>query len=351
MACSHSQRHALRFALLKTRETSHTKMNKLKSEVHHWWPKVVSKHWVNENGGVHWLSPNGTDILSTPDNFGGIGNGHHIKLGGKSHIPTSWDESFEDNFDSADANFTPLIEWLEETPSIDATIDRPIDSRILSHGATDEQFSMLIECIFSLAVRSPMFRSAAIQPAKQLRGSIPSHEKNAIIGLSIRNALKDVLNRIRCSGKAMIAFSREREFLFGDGFFSNLRPPISDNLFPKLFVPLTPRIAVLFARPASYITTPRLVTLALSKSETDTLNQAVQVYAKDAIFYRSEKPTLTEHFKRAEHLIYENHNNPVDGLIHRIPGVLPPYLFGSSISSGTVRMMGNEISTASMHPL
>lgn len=32
---------------------------KIKSELHHWWPVCVSKHWKNKDGCVHWISPNG----------------------------------------------------------------------------------------------------------------------------------------------------------------------------------------------------------------------------------------------------------------------------------------------------
>lgn len=47
----------------------------------------------------------------------------------------------------------------------------------------------------------------------------------------------------------------------------------------------------------------------------------VQVYAKNAIFFRSQPPVLTEAFQRGKHLEYSHPGNPIDNLIHSIPGV------------------------------
>lgn len=131
------------------------------------------------------------------------------------------------------------------------------------------------------------------------------------------------MKQIGGRGKAMVIFSPEREFIFGDGFFNNLVPPVDHLLNPKLFVPLTPRMAVLFARPLNYGVKPRVVTLVVSETEAEELNRAVQVYAKEAIFYRSDRPVVTEEFTQASHLIYTDHRNPIDQLIHQIPGVPP----------------------------
>ncbi len=122
----------------------------------------------------------------------------------------------------------------------------------------------------------------------------------------------------------MVVFSSSREFIFGDGFFNNLTPQTDRLLSPKLFVPLTPRMAVLFVRPTRFIVEPRLVTLVVSADEVEVLNRAVPVYAKEAIYFRSERPAMTHHFAQAQHLIFADDRNPIDQLIHNIPGVPPP---------------------------
>lgn len=296
-------------------------MGKLKSERHHWWPECVSQHWADQDGGVHWLRPSGETIRSTPNNFGLIGNGHHIKLSGDPCAPSPWDESFEAKFQTADGNFPKVIAWLDELPRTTAALEQPIAARMISLGPTDGQWSQLIECVVSLAVRSPMHRDGAVRAVEQFRGAIGSKERNSLIGLNIRHSLPTALKQIGGRGKAMVVFSPAREFIFGDGFFNNLTPPVDRLISPKLFVPLTPRMGVLFVRPSRYLVEPRLVTLVVSDQEAEKLNRAVQVYAKDSIYYRTECPVITDDFSQAKHLVFANHCNPIDELIREIPGI------------------------------
>jgi hypothetical protein len=59
----------------------------------------------------------------------------------------------------------------------------------------------------------------------------------------------------------------------------------------------------------------------LKPEEADVLNSAVQIYSRNCIFYRSEKPTIIPDYAGGEHMSYADINNPVDTLIHAIPGV------------------------------
>lgn len=196
-------------------------------------------------------------------------------------------------------------------------------SRMVSHEPTDELFSQLIECIISLAVRSPMFRENAVRAAEELRGKIDPKELSALIGLNIRHSLQTALKQIGKRGKAMVVFSPQREFIFGDGFFNNLTPPLDHLLNVTLFVPLTPRMAVLFARPSKFTVLPRLVTFVASEQETEALNLAVHVYAKGAIYYRTDRPAMTAHFAEDKHLVFAGPHNAVDQLMSEIPGMPP----------------------------
>lgn len=306
----------------------HRRMGKLKSARHHWWPECVSRLWASEAGGVHWLRPNGVCTALKPGNLGAIGNGHHIKWSNDQGTRSPWDESFEGVFQTADKNFPGVIKWLEGLPRAPLEVERRIAERLISVPVANQQFQLLVECLVSLAVRSPMHRDAAIRDAEHFRGAIEPRERSVLIGLNIRNSLRNALQQIGGRGKAMVVFSPAREFIFGDGFFNNLRPPLDHILSPKLFVPLTPRMAVLFTRPSAYTVDPRLVTLVVSNKEADELNLAVQVYAKEAIYYRSECPVLTDHFAQSKHLAFADHRNPIDELIHQIPGIppRPPWL-------------------------
>jgi hypothetical protein len=298
-------------------------MAKLKSERHHWWPECVSQHWADSEGGVHWLLPSGEVRRAAPRNFGVIGNGHLIKLGDNPVVGSVWDTSFEAEFQRADDNFPKVIEWLNSLDRCDPPFERPIRTRIVPVTADDHQFGDMIECLVSLAARSPKQREQAVALAEDLRGPLPERERNNLIGANIQRALRNAVRNIGGRGKAMVIFSPEREFVFGDGFFHNLTVQGEHWHNPKLLVPLTPWMSVLFARPLRYATEPRLVTVVANRAETDELNHVVQVYAREMLFYRSERPQVTEAFNCAMHKIFANDRNPVDRMIYEIPGVPP----------------------------
>lgn len=297
-------------------------MAKLKSERHHWWPECVSSYWADEGGCVHWLLPSGKVRYAPPKNFGVIGNGHHIKLASRPEVDSPWDMSYESEFQNADNGFPRLIAWLE------SLVREPQEttgssSRFRPVMASDDDISRLVTCIVSLIIRSPMNREAAVKLAEHLRGPLPERERNALIGMNMHRDQKIIVESIGARGKFVVVFSPEREFIYGDGLFHNVQSPVQTLTSPKMLVPITPNLSVLFAQPMSYLSNPRLCTIEINADETVALNQAVQVYSKNAIFYRTEQPDILDEYRSGNHMKYGNWNNPVDRLIQEIPGVLP----------------------------
>lgn len=297
-------------------------MNKLKTERHHWWPRCVSRFWAGEDGCTAWIKPDGSEIRVPPDKLGMIGNGHHIKLGNTSGGSTQWDSSFEDEFDVADSNFPSVISWLE---SLDRKpiINGDLRQRFVPQPATEEQLCALTECVVSLAVRSPMNREASVSLAEQLRGPRSERERNALIGLNMRSSQRLIADIIGARGKFAVLFTSGREFIFGDGFFHNVKAVVNAPSNPKILAPITPTISVIVSRPTSFLVEPRLSTIVLTDEEVDRCNHAVQVYSRRALFYRADKPLLDEAFTRGEHLKYALPDNPIDTLFNAIPGVPP----------------------------
>lgn len=296
---------------------------KQKSERHHWWPEAVSERWKDANGMTHWLKPDGGVITSPPKNFGVIGNGHFIKLGQESEDATPWDENFEKVFQKADDGFPGLIDWMEGLERKTDVDPRDVPRRYLAQTADDPILAALTESVVSLAVRSPMNREAACGLAERFRGRLPPRERNSIIGVNMRHTQRLVSDRIGARAKFCVIFSPEREFIFGDGFFTNIRSPGDGLMTHRVLAPITPNMAVLIVRPQQCRPDPRLVTLVATPDDTDAMNGAVQIYAKDALFYRSERPEMTDAFLQQKHLMYAHPGNPVEGLIHSLPGVPP----------------------------
>lgn len=117
-------------------------------------------------------------------------------------------------------------------------------------------------------------------------------------------------------GKFAVIFSEEAEFVFGDGFYHTFSstafpPPMS----PTMLIPLTPTIAVLYAKPRSYMVDPRLGTIVLRNDEVAAVNRIVQIYSENFVFFRTQKPELEPEFKERKHLVFNWSDDLVDKLV------------------------------------
>jgi hypothetical protein len=297
-------------------------MTKNQPKRHHWWPQSVSNFWLNPQGGINRMTPDGEVKSLKPVNIGVIGNGHYIKLGGPGETTPS-DENYESEFQTADDLFPSVIAWLDGLDRRGPPFEGPQSRRMLKQPVCDSQMAETIECLVSLAVRSPRHRERAVALAEDLRGPLPERERNVLIGSNMRYMHQRTIKALRGGGKLMVIFSPEREFIFGDGFFTNIEPPGNSFTNTKMVVPLTPWMTVIYTRPRSYRIEPRLVTMTAAIAETESLNKAIQIYARRQLFFRSEKPEITDTFRQERHLVFRDDRNPVDDLIYSIPGVGP----------------------------
>lgn len=297
---------------------------KTKSEKHHWWPNCVSQHWKNSEGKVNWLKPDGSIVTAPPKKFGALGNGHFIKLSKNPEDITPWDQNFEPIFNKADDGFPSVVTFLQSLKRKNILDAKNLSDRFIPQNVSDTQIAQIVESIVSLAIRSPIQRETAVGVAETIqgRGKLPERERNAIIGLNMRDSQERAVSQIGTRGKFAVLYSPEREFIFGDGFFHNIRSPVQYQVNNyKLLVPITPEISVLYASPRQYMIEPRFFTFVLSPNETDILNEVIQIYSCRFLFYRNEKPNILSDYKEGTHKTYSDQNNPVDTLISAIPGV------------------------------
>jgi hypothetical protein len=59
----------------------------------------------------------------------------------------------------------------------------------------------------------------------------------------------------------------------------------------------------------------------INQNEAEKLNSAVQIYSKDAVFYRSECPSILPEFESGEHMMFADDRNFADWLCYQVPGV------------------------------
>lgn len=124
----------------------------LKTELHHWWPKGLSKLWADEDGTVGRLAWDGKLVRSKPANFGAITNAHHVLLKGP------WAGTVEPIFDQADSNFPSLVVELQTLRPKLKRFPRKHSSRITPTPIGSDQRHLLGQGVASLVVRSPGYR-------------------------------------------------------------------------------------------------------------------------------------------------------------------------------------------------
>ena len=85
---------------------------------------------------------------------------------------------------------------------------------------------------------------------------------------------------------------------------------------PRCVVPLLPSVTVMFVKPLMFRTKPELMTIRLRKNEVEFFNEVVQIYSRDHIFFRNDKPRIIDGFSKREHLQFEYHQHEwLDNLI------------------------------------
>lgn len=280
----------------------------IKTERHHWWPQGISKRWLNEEGVIHQMFWDGRVIQQkNTKKFGAIGNAHAIKFADK---PTAFDQSFEGIFQSADDSFPDILDWLESLQGAQ------VASGLNFQQEKQENLDILLECLLSLVVRSPRFRNSIERTIGFFNGNEDVNE--ILINLNQRDVLDKFKRATLGRGKFAILFSSEHEFIFGDGFYHTFTSSVCAPIEPKIIVPVLPNVCIFYSCPMSYRTYPRLVTMELKKDEIEFINQTTMVYSGDFIFYRSEKPNITEYFSCREFLEYEWNKHPAIDAFSRI---------------------------------
>jgi hypothetical protein len=267
-------------------------MKPLKTELHHWWPRTLAEHWRDDKGMVSTVLRSGEVKRAPPGAFGARTNAHHIKIGGP------WDSTFEPVFNTADAQMNSLITWLLTLETATGVSRRSRQERIRAQELPVKQCRQLAAAVSSLIARSPRTRASIAATATHWRKEMGIERAEAdepLIAMNQRGLYDAYYRMTEQSGRWAVLFSDAKEFIFGDGFLHDF-PASADVLHAprRAIVPLTPTIAIVYAYPMRYPSEPRLVTLRLDPEEARFFNDALQGYANEFLFYRSQHPELIE---------------------------------------------------------
>jgi hypothetical protein len=282
-----------------------TSANSLKSALHHWWPRSLSKLWANDCGSLTQLWWDGKEVCSQPATFGAITNAHHIKFGHDS----PWNSTFEHAFQYADEVFPDLAHWLRNLDIKRVGKRASFQKRFRAQRLSLERRRQLAECLSSLIVRSPASRNKIRITAEEHRAGLPDQRASkTLIAASIYRGKDAIRRAFESAGKFVVLRTESEEFIFGDGFLHNFHVE-PECIFPvRCLVPVLPTVSVLYVQPSAiiYRTHPELSTILLRREEVAILNDIVQIYSRDFVFYRNDKPRVIDEFSRHEFLEFED---------------------------------------------
>jgi hypothetical protein len=273
-----------------------------RGEKHHWWPKGISKFWENENGKIHRIEPTGKVVLSNPKEFAHISNGHNFLY----DKPSSWEETIEHYFDTPDQNMGNVIQDLKGFREWNYFEKRYIYAVQEEDG---DNIDLLRECILSLIVRSPMYRNTLNNLVLGFRGELEKSESKLLIASNLGTAYRELINNSKGCGRLAVLFSDDAEFIYGDGIYSNISTSLHYLTDLRVVIPLTPNIAVVWSNPMSHSAKPHIMATSVDALTVSMINDATQVYSKDYLFYRSEKPKIIETFALQEHRVFAERKN------------------------------------------
>ncbi len=168
----------------------------------------------------------------------------------------------------------------------------------------DERFHRdLLLFIMSLLIRSPANRSR-YESYPSLVGLPPDEEVGKMNMLDSYRKAKDVCLSASLSNQYFIILrSGFSNFICGDGTLDWLSGSISGHaLKGRAIIPLTPWICVYICTPMYMRRSPNWAVFNAAPWMVDWVNDIIQIYSREKLFYRYRPPKLSQAFKRREFL-------------------------------------------------
>ena len=284
-------------------------------ENHHWWPESLSINWVNNESLINVIKPDGRTFRSPPKKLGRIGGGHNVILNESSNL----NHTYESEFDVVDSDFKKVIKVLTEIVKSHHQ-NNNCESNYCEHTYDNVFLNKLCNCLISLLVRAPMSRNQIVGFIDEIGTPMSKKDLKLLSAVNISGKLDRVSKRLKDKGKFIILFSINCEFIYGDGFYHNISMNVLNSAIDdRILVPLTPHLAIMYVNPTQCMKEPRLMTLFANRELVMNVNNMVQLYSKEYLFYKSERPILKREFLQNEHFEVE-FSEYIEKLFNGIPG-------------------------------
>jgi hypothetical protein len=184
----------------------------LKSELHHWWPRALSRLWEDEDGRVTRLSWDRKELKAPPKQFGAITNAHHMKFGGP------WSTTIEPLFGDADTSLPMIAQKLEQFSYVEGKSGLTFEGRLAPHPMGAEDRKCLGEGLASLLIRCPAHRNLLHLTTERVWGRTGNEihkQDDSLIAGNIHQHYRQVVASLERGGKIVLLRSGKRKFVMG----------------------------------------------------------------------------------------------------------------------------------------
>ena len=294
-----------------------------RSRDHHWWPVGLQRYWKDRRGDVSWIDPDGTIAHKRVNNRKIAKNRHgHTMFRG-----SGWETNFEDDFESADNSVPEVVEALRglkpfgRTPSEFAAMmrlffkpDRRLRDLCKFYHLDEALHRKVLLLLISLLVRSPANRSRFEHFPESF--GLPASDN---VGKGNMRQSYTIAQKLCESGYLsnqyfILIHSPFKKFVFGDGSLDWLTSGLGgmNRISGRALVTLTPDLCIYFCTPMAMRSTPNCASIHAPFWMTDWINDIVQIYSRDQLFFLGKKPAIREVFRQRQFL---EHDEKTDELI------------------------------------
>lgn len=290
------------------------------SREHHWWPVGLQKHWTDKLGNVSSIDPKGTVTKKKAINrkIAKKAHGHTVLLNGP------WTTNFEADFAKADDSINTVLSSLKnykakggesfwdflKLMSLLFKRDRKLRDLCRYYKMDPQLTSSLALLTASLLIRLPARRHAYEQVSEWV--GLPPDPN---VGKMNMRQFYQIASRgiERDAGRGIffvLIRSPWKEFVYGDGVLDWISDSLAGmHIHGRALLPLTPNLCL-------YVSTPRVrrgnhncACFYAAPWIVDSVNEFTQIYSRDQLFFRSQKPTLSEHFRNGQFFAHEVHRD------------------------------------------
>ena len=304
--------------------------NSQRSRNHHWWPVSLQHYWADKRGYVSWIEPSGkiSRKQATNRKIGYKIHGHTIFRG------SNWESNFENEFD-IDNEVHVIVDTLKglkpygRTPSeLIALIkllfkkDRTLADMCHFYHLNDQLHCNLLLLIHSFLIRSPARRYRYAQ-YPTIAGLPPDENVGkANMSQNYASAKKLCQEGFISNQYFVLLHSPLKNFLFGDGSLDWLTDGlVSGRIDGRALVSLTPHLCVYFCTPKRMHPTPNCASLSVAPWMVDQVNEIIQIYSRDKLFFLGRAPKLTEAFQQGSFLEHKQRADVLIALLDEIAGI------------------------------